>query len=401
MQDSSQKSRSLQLTLKLTALLCGALLIAAPILTGNVFSSEATPSQFLQQQVHLLAQLKWFIGILLIVFGILYIPRKALTEPIYSGAKDVSHDAYKLYLVNKYGIEKNVVLDQLTCRQRLFPSVAEALIFAHELECANAYPGRDDISTEIHPSVEPQPDFSPIQSVEASPNGADLVSPFDSQVVSPPVEKRYRLLFLIGLPLLALILLGLYYANTYKVKEEAAVAVVAGSVPQSNADQVVTNSIPANASPSAELPAAEVPAKSAGVPINELWVGAWTANGNKQRLVVTSSNFKYGNDDFTWVGVRPKGVIQCCPAFYEGSTSKAELLDRVGQPATNGALKSDQQKILDIVKMLSEGNFKKIVLADPFLRKYFFIYDQNTIYRISRDLGDNAELVVEPFRKQE
>ena len=399
MQDSSQKSRSLQLTLKLTALLCGALLIAAPILTGNVFSSEATPSQFLQQQVHLLAQLKWFIGILLIVFGILYIPRKALTEPIYSGAKDVSHDAYKLYLVNKYGIEKNVVLDQLTCRQRLFPSVAEALIFAHELECANEYPGRDDISTEIHPSVESQPDFSPIQSVEASSNGADLVSPFDSQVVSPPVEKRYRLLFLIGLPLLALILVGLYYANTYKVKEEVAVA--AGSVPQSNADQVVTNSIPANASPSAELPAAELPAKSAGVPINELWVGAWTANGNKQRLVVTSSNFKYGNDDFTWVGVRPKGVIQCCPAFYEGSTSKAELLDRVGQPAPNVALKGDQQKTLDIVKTLSEGNFKKIVFADPFLRKYFFIYDQNTIYRINRDLGDNAELVVEPFRKQE
>ena len=399
MQDSSQKSRSLQLTLKLTALLCGALLIAAPILSGNVFSSETTPSQFLQQQVHLLAQLKWFIGVLLIVFGILYIPRKALTEPIYSGAKDVSHDAYKLYLVNKYGVEKNVVLDQLTCRQRLFPSVAEALIFAHELECANEHPGRDDTSTEIHPSVEPQPDFSPIQSVEASPNGADLASPFDSQVVSPPVEKRYRLLFLIGLPLLALILVGLYYANTYKVKEEVPVA--AGSVPQSNADQVVTNSIPANVSPSAELPAAELPAKSAVVPINELWVGAWTATGNKQRLVVTSSNFKYGNDDFTWVGVRPKGVIQCCPAFYEGSTSKAELLDRLGQSAPNAALKGDQQKTLDIVKTLSEGNFKKIVLADPFLRKYFFIYDQNTIYRINRDLGDNAELVVEPFRKQE
>jgi hypothetical protein len=117
--------------------------------------------------------------------------------------------------------------------------------------------------------------------------------------------------------------------------------------------------------------------------------------------VISNSNFKYGNDDFAWVGVRPKGVIQCCPAFYEGSTSKTELLDRVGQAAPNAALKGDQQKILDIVKALSEGNFKKIVLADPFLRKYFFIYDQNTIYRINRDLGDGAELVVEPFRKQE
>ncbi len=399
MQDISQKSRSPQDILKLTALLCGALLIAAPIFSGNVFLSGSTPSQFLQQQVHLLVQLKWFIGLLFIAFGILYTPQKALTEPIYSGPKDIGHDAYKLYLVNKYGIEKNLVLGQLTCRQRLFPSVEEALIYAHELECPNEYPIRASVPTATESLEEPQSNFSPIQPVEASSNGPDLVIPFDSQVVSPPVEQRYRLLFLIGLPLLALILLGLYYANTYKVKEE--VAVVAGSVPQSNTDQVVTNSIPANASPSAELPVAQAPAKSAVVPINELWVGSWNATGNKQRLVVTSSNFKYGNDDFTWVGVRPKGVIQCCPAFYEGSTSKAELLDRVGQSTLNAALKSDQQKTLDIVKALSEGNFKKIVLADPFLRKYFFIYDQNTIYRINRDLGDSAELVVEPFRKQE
>jgi hypothetical protein len=399
MQDSSQKSRSLQVTLKLTALLCGASLIAAPILSGNVFSSESTPSQFLQQQVHLLVQLKWFIGALFIAFGVLFTPQKALVEPMYSGPKEVGHDAYKLYLVSKYGIEKNLVLDQLTCRQRLFPSVEEALIFAHELECANEYSGRDDVSTAIPPSVAPQPNFSPIQPVEASPNAAGILSPVESQVISPSVEKRYHLLFLIGLPLLALILVGLYYANTYGVKEE--VAVVAGSVPQSNTDQVVTNSIPATASPSAELPAGELPAKSAVIPINELWVGTWIAAGNKQKLVVTSSNFKYGNDDFTWVGVRPKGVIQCCPVFYEGSTSKAELLDRAGQPALNAALKGDQQKTLDIVKALSEGNFKKIVLADPFLRKYFFIYDQNTIYRINRDLGDSAELVVEPFRKQE
>lgn len=399
MQDISQKSRLLQVTLKITALLCGALLIAASSLSGNIFSSESTLSQFLQQQVDLLVQLKWFIGVLFIAFGILFTPRKVLIEPMYSGPKDVAQDAYKLYLVNKYGIEKNAVLDQLTCRQRLFPSVAEALIFAHELECANEYPARDSVPTTIDSSVEPQPKVSPMQSAQTSPNGVDLVSPLNSQEISSPVEKRYRLLFLIGLPVLALVLGGLYYLNTLKLKEDT--AVVASSAPQSNTDQVVANSIPANLPPSAENSAAEVPAKSATVPINELWIGTWTATGNKQKLVVSSSNFKYGNDDFTWAGVRPKGVIQCCPAFYEGSTSKAELLDRVGQAAPNTTLKGDQQKVLDIVKALSEGNFKKIVLADPFLRKYFFIYDQNTIYRINRDLGDGAELIVEPFRKQE
>jgi len=356
------------------------LLIAASILSGNVLSSESTPGEIFQRQVHLLVQLKWFIGILFIAFGILFTPRKVPIEPMYSGPKDVGHDAYKLYLVGKYGIEKNLVLDQLTCRQRLFPSVADALIFAHELECANEYPVRSDISTAMDQPEGLQPHSSPTDSVEASPNEAGLVSPIESQVISAPIEKRYYFIFLVGLPLLALVLGGLYYANTNKVKEE--VVIIAGTVPQTNTDQVVTNSIPANATASAEPNVAEAPAKSTTVPINELWVGAWTAVGNKQRLVVTSSNFKYGNDDFTWVGVRPKGVIQCCPAFYEGSTSKAELLERIGQPAPNMALKADQQKTLDIVKALSEGNFKKIVLADPFLRKYFFIYDQNTIYRL-------------------
>jgi len=399
MQDISQKSQLLQVTLKLTALLCGALLIAASIWSGNVFSSEATLSQFLQQQVHLLAQLKWFIGVLLIAFGILFTPQKALMEPVYSGPKDIGHDAYKLYLVNKYRIERNSVLDQLTCRERLFPSVVEALIFAHELECAHEYPVRDSFSTVIDPLGESQSNLSPTQPTQTSPTSVGLEDAFNSRAISPPVEKHYRLIFLIGLPLLALILGGLYYVNTLIVKED--VAVVASSVPQSNTDQVVTNSIPVNPSPSAEPSAAEVPAKSAAVSINELWLGTWTATGNKQRLVISSSNFKYGNDDFAWVGVRPKGVIQCCPAFYEGSTSKAELLDRVGQAAPSAGLKGDQQKTLDVVKALSEGNFKKIVLADPFLRKYFFIYDQNTIYRINRDMGDGAELVVEPFRKQE
>jgi hypothetical protein len=399
MQDSSQKSRLLQVTLKLTALLCGVLLIAASVFSWSVFSGESTPSQFLQYQVHLLVQLKWLIGVLFIAFGILFTPRKVPIEQIYSGPKDLGHDAYKLYLVNKYGIEKNSVLDQLTCRQRLFPGVEEALIFANELECANEYTVQDSVATTVDSSGESQVNFSPIQSAQTDPNSVGLVSPFNFEEISPPVEKNYRFIFLISLPLFVLVLGGLYFANTLIVKEN--VAVVASSAPQPNTDQVVTNSIPANSTPAAEPSVAEVPAKTAAVPINDLWLGTWTAMGNKQRLVVSSSNFKYGNDDFTWVGIRPKGVIQCCPAFYEGSTSKAELLDRVGQSAPNAALKIDQQKILDMVKALSEGNFKKIVVADPFLRKYFFIYDQNTIYRINRDLGDGAELVVEPFRKQE
>jgi hypothetical protein len=125
------------------------------------------------------------------------------------------------------------------------------------------------------------------------------------------------------------------------------------------------------------------------------------AQDNKLKLVISASNFKYGNDDFSWVGVRPKGVIQCCPAFYEGSASKSDLLQRIQQQDPNAGTQADQQKTLEAVKALSEGNFKRIVLADPLLRKYFFIYDQNFIYRINRDLGDNANVVVEQFKRSE
>ena len=129
--------------------------------------------------------------------------------------------------------------------------------------------------------------------------------------------------------------------------------------------------------------------------------GAWAAQDNKLKLVITASQFKYGNVDFAWAGVRPKGVIQCCPAFYEGSTSKTDLLQRIQQQTPNAGTQADQQKTFEAIQSLSEGNFRRIVLADPLLRTYFFIYDQNFIYRINRDLGDNASVVVEQFKRAE
>lgn len=398
MLDVSQKSRSIEMILKLIALLAGVLLIAASILSGDTFPSGSSPSQILQDQLHHLDQLKWLVGVLLIFFGVLFSPGKAPMRPIYSGPKDLGSDSYKLYLVEKYGIEKNTVLDQLTCQKSLFANVVDALFFAHELETANGRTNRVDSPKLIHHPENAQPNFSSIKPVEVGINDVSPISPSASQVESSEVERRRRFIFLLGLIFIALALGSLYYANTQSVKEE--VVVVVSPTPPSNTDQVVANSIPTNPSPPAEQ-APEAATKSSATPINELWIGTWNAVGNKQKLVISASNFKYGNDDFTWAGVRPKGVIQCCPAFYEGSSSKAELLARIQESAANSAVKGDQQKTIELVNGLSEGNFKKIVLADPFLRKYFFIYDQNTIYRINRDLGDNAELVLEPFRKQE
>jgi hypothetical protein len=303
-------------------------------------------------------------------------------------------------LLNKYRIEKNVVLDQISCHEHLFPSAAEALLFAHGLECSGK---RVEPLIALNVSmasamVNSYPDPSPINPPETAVSEAAPIKAADAQLAAQPVEKNNRLP-LVFIPLLfALVIGGIYYAKTQSKKEEA--APVASPITQINADQVIPNSAPADLLPPAKAPI-EAAVKPAGVPINERWIGTWAAQDNKLKLIITASNFKYGNDDFSWVGVRPKGVIQCCPAFYEGFTSKVDLLERIQKQTPAAAAKADQQKTLETVKALSDGNFKKIVLADPFLRKYFFIYDQNWVYRINRDLGDNADLVLEQFKKQE
>ena len=64
--------------------------------------------RLLREQTQLLIrlQLKWLIGVLLIAFGLLYPSRKLPSALEYSGARDLSQDGYKLYLLNKYRIEK-------------------------------------------------------------------------------------------------------------------------------------------------------------------------------------------------------------------------------------------------------------------------------------------------------
>jgi len=398
MHDVSQKPQSLESISKLAALLCGTALVVVSIYSEDSPFKNTDPSDFVQDQWTHLLQLKWLIGVLLIAFGLLYPFRKLPSPPEYSGLRDLSEDGYKLYLLNKYRIEKNSVLDQISCHERLFPNAAEALIFAHGFECP---------SKRVEPvmpldlralSATFKEDATPINPPRTPVSEATPIKAADVRLAEQPVEKSNRLPLVFILLLLALVIGGIYYAKTQSNQETA--APIAGPITQINSDQVNPNSTPAGPIPSAEAPV-EAASKSVGVPINERWIGTWAAQDNKLKLAITASNFKYGNDDFSWVGARPKGVIQCCLVFYEGSTSKSDLLQRVQQQTPNAGAQADQQKTLETVKALSEGNFKRIVLADPLLRPYFFIYDQNFIYRINRDLGDNASVVVEQFKRAE
>ena len=400
MHDVSQKTQSLALIAKVAALLCGVALVVASVYPEDSPFKNTDPSDFVQEQWALLLQLKWLIGVLLIAFGLLYPSRKLPSALEYSGVRDLSQDGYKLYLLNKYRIEKNAVLDQISCHGRLFPNAAEALIFAHGIECPSKRVEPViplDVSA-VSAAVHGNPEPNPINPPQAMVSDAAPIKAADMGLAAQPVEKSNRMPMVFILLLFALVIGGIYYAKTQSKKEEA--ATVASPITQLNTDQVSPNSTPVAPIPAAEAPV-EAGVKPASVPINERWIGTWAAQDNKLKLVITASSFKYGNDDFSWVGVRPKGVIQCCPAFYEGSTSKAVLLERVQQQNSNAGSKADQLKTLELIQALSEGNFKRIVLADPLLRTYFFIYDQNFIYRINRDLGDNASVVVEQFKRPE
>ena len=47
---------------------------------------------------------------------------------------DISSDSYRLYLGKKYDIQRNDLFQQFECKEKLFESLDEAMVFADELE---------------------------------------------------------------------------------------------------------------------------------------------------------------------------------------------------------------------------------------------------------------------------
>jgi hypothetical protein len=299
-----------------------------------------------------------------------------------------------LYLVTKYNIERNAVLNQLVCRNDLFASLEGALSYAHALECPTQPSSRKT------PSLDALKDSfsetnSELAKVTHSPSPENT-----SRTVGQESRKPLPIAMMLGSLLYLIVLGGMFYALSQNI-----VGPEIAEVPIAPAQQspVEVNSSNPNASAEASGSAA-APAEptSQAVAINERWLGVWVAEGSGQKLLITPTAIKYGSDEFVWVGARPKGVVKCCPAFYEGSTNKTELLTRMqAQQALLETPTIDAYLTKSLVNNLGQGNFKKIVLADPFLRKYFFIYDQNYVYRVGRDVGDKSPFIFEQFKRQE
>ena len=413
MRDPIPQSRRLQLALKITAICCGCILLLASAHSESAVLSLDTFLKFAASQFQSTTQLQWLFGAIFLSSGILFIPTKASKPRSFNGPKELSNDSYVLYLVDQYQIEKNLVLDQLIVGNKIFSNIDDALAFVHQIECppeTNAPLGNIEAQDVSENPVEEKKSKSAHQSKSTSGVSRKPFLNTQSSSLSVDTEnwdeaKRTRVIIMVGAILFSTVLGGLYYANSHSFRalpEPVAATKPVASVPETpNSDQVVSGSIPSTeVSSVAEV---KEPSKTqVATPINDRWVGLWVADGGaKQKLVVSANLLKFNDEEFTWVGTRPKGIVQCCLAFYEGATTKADLLARISGAQDPITLKPEAQKTLALVNGLSEGNFKRIVFADPYLKKYFFVYDQNHVYRISRDLGDRADVVVELFKKQE
>jgi len=386
-------SRYLKIALKVIAVLCGFTLLFAAAQSQGIELDGNGLLQFILSQIQNPVQFKLLVGLAFLVAGIFF-PMPQKSDARLSGPKDLQSDVYRLYLVNKYNVERNTVLNQLVCRNKVFASLDEALSYAHSLECPPQYPSHKtpDLDLLKHSFSKTA---SELEKVAHTPSPENT-----SHTGGQESRNPLPITMIIGTLLYVIVLGGMFYALSQNiVGPEIAEAPKAPELQR----PVEANSSNPNASAEASSSDAATPELSTqAIAINERWLGVWVAEGGAQKLSITSAAVKYGNDEFLWVGARPKGVVKCCPAFYEGSTNKAELLTRMqAQQALLETPTIDSQKTAALVNNLGQGNFKKIVLADPFLRKYFFIYDQNYVYRIGRDVGDKTAFVFEQFKRQE
>ena len=393
MSDNPIYSRNLQIALKVLAVLCGLALLFAAAQSQVIGLDGDALLQFFQSQIQNPVQFKLLVGLTFLVAGIFF-PMPQKSDARLSGPKDLQSDAYRLYLVNKYNVERNAVLNQLVCRNKVFASLEEALSYAHSLECPTQHPSHKA------PSLDSLRDsFSETTSELAKV--AQTPSPENtSRTAGHESRNPLSITMMMGSLLYLIVLGGMFYALSQNIVGTEITEALKAPELQTPVEANASNPNASAEASSSDAAPAELITQT--VAINERWLGVWVAEGGAQKLSITSTAVKYGNDEFLWVGARPKGVVKCCPAFYEGSTNKAELLTRMqAQQALLETPTIDSQKTAALVNNLGQGNFKKIVLADPFLRKYFFIYDQNYVYRIGRDVGDKTAFVFEQFKRQE
>ena len=78
-------------------------------------------------------------------FGIRATPQTNTTPPPPEDT-DLSSDSYRLYLGKKYDIQRNDLFQQFECKEKLFESLDEAMVFADELEARERMEKKKEIA---------------------------------------------------------------------------------------------------------------------------------------------------------------------------------------------------------------------------------------------------------------
>lgn len=110
---------------------------------GRIGGGEVANLELMsRRQNHLIvAALITLVGVLLIIFGVIF-PRNQnvveaaaeTAEADFDGDRDISSDAYRLWLSRAYSIERNSVFDRYVLADQTFTSLEDALAYAHSLE---------------------------------------------------------------------------------------------------------------------------------------------------------------------------------------------------------------------------------------------------------------------------
>lgn len=79
-----------------------------------------------------------------------------ITNNIINGEKSLGNDAYRLFLLKKYGVSKNDVLNQFVCDNKLFNSIDDVFDYAHNLELVASKNNINSISNSNNNRIEPR-----------------------------------------------------------------------------------------------------------------------------------------------------------------------------------------------------------------------------------------------------
>ena len=130
----NQTSFFLELGLKLVAITCGLILVLASAHKSLTGIDIEILQDYMLEQLGSPAQLKLIVGLIFITGGLFFQGSNKRLGRSFSGIRDINSDVYQLYLIEKYQIQKNEVIEKIVCQEKLFDSALAALVFADSIE---------------------------------------------------------------------------------------------------------------------------------------------------------------------------------------------------------------------------------------------------------------------------